>query len=143
MKPTFKLKDLIQQGESAIAATSTLIGEGMVDLDCSEVESLSEEQLSQLFSGIPESWDFVELAEVFHTDTLSDTLAQQFSELLDRRHGRQPHPQPFSCEERGVLNLLLLVNHAMFDTQENVHKRIFVLKLATWKRHSNNRLVIP
>ena len=88
MKPTLKLKDLIQQGESAIAATSTLIGQGMMTLDCSEVESLTEEELSQLFSGIPDSWDFVELAEVCDTDTFSKTIAEQFSELLNRRHGR-------------------------------------------------------
>ena len=94
MKPIFKLKDLIQQGSSAIAATSTLIGQGMVAIDCSEVESLTEEQLTQLFSGIPDNWDFIELAEVFDTNTFSDTLAQQFSEWCDRRHGRQPHPQP-------------------------------------------------
>ena len=88
MKPTFKLKDLIQQGESAIAATSTLIGQGMVAVDCSEVESLTEEQITQLFSCIPDTWDFVELAEVFDTDTFSETIAEQFSELLNHRHGR-------------------------------------------------------
>lgn len=60
----------------------------IVAIDCSDVESLTEEQLSQLFSSIPDSWDFVELAEVFNTDTFSNTLAQQFSEYCDRRHGR-------------------------------------------------------
>lgn len=102
MKPTFKLKDLIQQGENAIAQYSQLIGQGMMAVDCSDVESLTEEQLSQLFSGIPDNWDFVELAEVFDTDTFNETIAQQFSELLDDRHGRQPHPQPLSSEERGI-----------------------------------------
>jgi superfamily II DNA/RNA helicase/very-short-patch-repair endonuclease len=102
MKPTIKLKDLIQQDINAIAQYSQLIGQGMMAVDCSEVESLTEEQLSQLFSGIPDTWDFVELAEVFDTDTFNETIAQQFSELLDRRHGRQPHPQPLSSEERGV-----------------------------------------
>ena len=97
MKPTLKLKDLIQQGESAIAATSTLIGQGMVAVDCSEVESLTEEQITQLFSSIPDTWDFVELAEVFDTDTFSQTIAEQFSELLNRRHGRvESNPSPIS-----------------------------------------------
>ena len=100
MKPTFKLKDIIQQGESAIAATSTLIGQGMVAMDCSDVEFLTEEQLTQLFSGVPDNWDFVELAEVFEANTFSDTLAQQFSEYCDRRHGRiDLTPSPSS--ERG------------------------------------------
>ena len=103
MKPILKLKDLIQQGETAIAATSTLIGQGMVAIDCSDVESLTEEQFSQLFSGIPDSWDFVELAEVFDANTFSDTLAQQFSEYCDQRHGKAdltPSPSPMREYER-------------------------------------------
>ncbi|MGK7949956.1 MAG: DEAD/DEAH box helicase [Xenococcaceae cyanobacterium] len=106
MKPTFKLKDLIQQGESAIAATSTLIGQGMVAIDCSEVESLTEEQITQLFSCIPDSWDFVELAEVFDTDTFSQTIAEQFSELLNHRHGRV-ESNPSSISEQKEANKAL------------------------------------
>ncbi|MDJ0534658.1 MAG: DEAD/DEAH box helicase [Xenococcaceae cyanobacterium MO_207.B15] len=100
MKPTFKLKDLIQQGESAITATSTLIAQGMVAIDCSEVESLTEEQLTQLFSGIPDNWDFIELAEVFDIDTFDDTLAQQFSEYCDRRHGRLDLTPQVSADQK-------------------------------------------
>lgn len=102
IKPTIKLKDLIQQENSAIAQYSQLIGQGMMAVDCSEVEFLTAEQITQLFSGIPDSWDFVELAEVFDTDSFSQTIAEQFSGLLNRRHGRQPHPQPLSSEERVV-----------------------------------------
>lgn len=53
MKPVFNLQDLLQQGESAIAAASTLLGQGMVTLDCTGVESLTLEQLTGLFSGLP------------------------------------------------------------------------------------------
>ncbi|WP_036484400.1 DEAD/DEAH box helicase [Myxosarcina sp. GI1] len=118
MKPTFKLKDLIQQGEAAIAATSTLIGQGMVAIDCSDVEFLTEEQFSQLFSGIPDSWDFVELAEVFNTNTLSNTLAQQFSEYCDRRHGRlsvSPDPSPDTNEENKALDIFKLRDEVIGD----------------------------
>ena len=127
MKPTFKLKDLIQQGESAItqcqpegliAATSTLIGQGMVAIDCSEVESLTEEQLTQLFSGIPDNWDFIELAEVFDIDTFSDTLAQQFSEYCDRKHGRidlTPSPSPDRRGEQKALDIFKLRDEVIGD----------------------------
>ncbi|RMF26728.1 MAG: DEAD/DEAH box helicase, partial [Cyanobacteria bacterium J083] len=118
MKPTFKLKDLIQQGESAIAATSTLIGQGMVAVDCSGVESLTEEQITQLFSGIPDSWDFVELAEVFDTNTFSDTLAQQFNEYCDRRHGRNdltPSPSPEKRREQKALDIFKLRDEVIGD----------------------------
>ena len=50
MKPPLKLQDLLQQGESAIAATSTLLSHGMVSLDCTEVESLTAVELTQLFA---------------------------------------------------------------------------------------------
>lgn len=120
MKPTFKLKDLIQQGESAIAATSTLIGQGMVALDCSNVESLTEEQLTQLFSGIPDNWDFVEIKEkeAFHIDTFSDTLATQLSELLDRRHGRlnlTPEPSTEPKEANKALDIFKLRDEVIGD----------------------------
>ena len=118
MKPTFKLKDLIQQGESAIAATSTLIGQGMVAMDCSDVEFLTEEQLTQLFSGIPDNWDFVELAEVFEANTFSDTLAQQFSEYCDRRQGRialTPSPSPVKKEEQKALDIFKLRDEVISD----------------------------
>jgi len=53
MKPIFQLQNLLQQGESAIAAASVLLGQGMVNLDCTGAESLTPEQLTHLFSGIP------------------------------------------------------------------------------------------
>ncbi|MGK7898542.1 MAG: DEAD/DEAH box helicase, partial [Xenococcus sp. (in: cyanobacteria)] len=118
MKPTIKLKDLIQQGENAIAQYSQLIGQGMMAVDCSEVESLTEEQLSQLFSGIPDTWDFVELAEVFDSDTFSETIAQQFSELLDRRHGRidlTPSPSPQKRGEQKALDIFKLRDEVIGD----------------------------
>ncbi|MGB5712518.1 MAG: DEAD/DEAH box helicase, partial [Waterburya sp.] len=118
MKPTFKLKDLIQQGESAIAATSTLIGQGMVTLDCSEVEFLTEEQIAQLFSCIPDTWDFVELAEIFDIDTFSTAVAEQFSKLLDRRHGRSDHKpelSPVKKTENKALDIFKLRDEVIGD----------------------------
>ena len=89
MKPTFKLQDLLQQSESAIAATSILLGQGMVFLDCTGVESLSAEQLTHLFSGIPQTWDFAELGEVFDCATLTSTVATQLSHWIDARLCRE------------------------------------------------------
>jgi hypothetical protein len=93
MKPTFKLQDLLQQGESAIAATSTLLGQDMLTLDCTGVESLFPVQLTQLFSGIPGNWDFTELGEVFHPSTLTDTFAQQLLQWTSKRLGRSVEPE--------------------------------------------------
>ena len=98
----FKLKELIQQGESAISATSTLIGQGMIrEIDCIGVEILTEEQLCQLFSGIPNNWDFVELAEVFDSNTLSDDLAWQLSKYCERLHGRTTPPSDTALDFQG------------------------------------------
>ncbi len=118
MKPTLKLKDLIQQGETTISATSTLIGQEMVAVDCSEVESLTEEELTQLFSAIPDSWDFLELAEVFDLDTFSKTIAQQFSALLDLRHGRlaqTPQPTAEPKEKNQALDIFKLRDEVIGD----------------------------
>ncbi len=118
MKPTIKLKDLIQQDINAIAQYSQLIGQGMMAVDCSDVESLTEEQLSQLFSGIPHNWDFVELAEVFDTDTFSKTIAQQFSELLDHRHRRidlTPSGSPQKRGEQKALDIFKLRDEVIGD----------------------------
>lgn len=92
MKPPLKLQDLLQQGESAIAATSTLLGHGMVSLDCTGVESLTAVQLTQLFASIPETWDFTELGEVFDPSTLTDAFAQQLLEWTNKRLGRTVEP---------------------------------------------------
>lgn len=92
MKPTLKLQDLLQQGESAIAATSTLLGHGMVSLDCTGVESLTAVQLTQLFASIPETWDFTELGEIFDPSTLTDAFAQQLLQWTNKRLGRPVEP---------------------------------------------------
>ncbi|MBD2014350.1 DEAD/DEAH box helicase [Microcoleus sp. FACHB-53] len=96
MKPTFKLKDLVQQGEAAIAAISPVLGQGLAHIDCSEVETLTPEQFTALFSGIPETWDFVELAEkeVFLVETLTESFAEQLSQWVNQHQGRQPTSPP-------------------------------------------------
>lgn len=87
MKIPIKLNDLLQQTLAAISATSTLMGLGNVQLDCSEVESLTDEQLEALFSNIPEEWGCVELGEVFDSDTLTESFAKQLSNYINRRLG--------------------------------------------------------
>jgi len=95
MKLTIKLQDLLQQNEQAIAATSTLLGQGIAVLDCTGVESITPEQLIRLFSGIPESWDFQELEEVFDPSTLTATFTAQLSQWIDQRLGRETvEPEP-------------------------------------------------
>ena len=89
MKPIFQLQILLQQDENAIAATSVLLGQGMVALDCTGVESLTPEQLTYLFSGIPQTWDFAELGEVFDCATLTPTFANKLSQWIDGRLGRE------------------------------------------------------
>lgn len=85
MKPTFKLSDLLQQGDASIAAISTLLGQRLAVLDCSEVESVSAAQMARLFAGIPEAWEFIELAEVIDAASLTETLAEQLSQWVEKR----------------------------------------------------------
>ncbi|MEA5498370.1 DEAD/DEAH box helicase [Limnoraphis robusta] len=87
MKIPIKLNDLLQQPLVAISATSPLIGLKTVQLDCSEVESLTDEQLEALFSNIPEEWGCVELSEVFDSDTLTESFAKQLVNYVNQRLG--------------------------------------------------------
>ena len=99
-KPRFQLRDLIDQGESTLAATSTLLGQKLAVLDCRGVEELSPRELAALFSGIPAAWQFVELGEVIDASSLSESLATQFCLWVD---GACAEPEgPSSTVEQGV-----------------------------------------
>ncbi|MDX2242241.1 MAG: DUF3883 domain-containing protein [Leptolyngbyaceae cyanobacterium bins.302] len=88
MKPIFKLKDLLRQDSSAIAAIGTLLGQGMAILDCTGVESVSEHHLPLLFSSMLPSGLFEEPFEMVDKDSLTATLAEQINQWLDQ----QTHP---------------------------------------------------
>ncbi|MFB2833257.1 DEAD/DEAH box helicase [Aerosakkonemataceae cyanobacterium BLCC-F167] len=94
MKLPIKLQDLLQQNETAIIAYSTLIGQGQFLIDCTDVESVSPEILTLLFTNIPETWDFVQLGEIFATSTLTDTFAKQLCEWVNQRLGKTPTETP-------------------------------------------------
>jgi len=85
MKPTFKLSELLQQGEAAVAAISTLLGQRMAVLDCSGVETVTAGQMAKLFSAIPETWEFVELAEIIDAGSLTESFAEQLSQWVEKR----------------------------------------------------------
>ena len=80
------LKDILKQGDDAIVAASTFLSLKMAQLDCSEVDNITTAQITLLFSKIPETWEFVELAEgVINVETFSETLATQFVDFINNR----------------------------------------------------------
>ena len=81
------LKDLFQKDESAIEAASTLLGQKMITLDCTGVESLTPTQLTGLFSDIPQGWNLAELNEVFDSTTLTPSFSTQLNQLIAQRLG--------------------------------------------------------
>lgn len=87
-----KLTELLAKGTQAITATSTLIGMGMLSekLDCTEVDSLTDEELTALLSGIPNDWNFSQLIKIFEPNTLSDTFAQQLKYKLEPESEIEP-----------------------------------------------------
>ncbi len=102
MKISLKLLDLLSQNNvdalsaasrrEAIAAAGTFLGQGLAILDCSNVESVTTEQLTLLFENIPSSWDFIELAEVFNFSTMTASFAQQLSQWIEQRLGKNSPP---------------------------------------------------
>jgi ATP-dependent helicase YprA (DUF1998 family) len=90
MKIPVKLQELLQQPETAITSISALIGQGLALVDCIGVDTVTLEFLDLLFANIPQGWDFMQIAEVIDSTTLSDTFALQLSDYIDRRSGRTP-----------------------------------------------------
>jgi len=91
MKIPIKLQDLLQQNEVAIAATSTLIGQGLATLDCTGISSLTPEQITALFSHMPTDRDATNLSEIFNPETLNETLKEQLTNFLNQRLGKTPN----------------------------------------------------
>jgi superfamily II DNA/RNA helicase len=108
MKITIKLQDLLQQNESAITATSTLLSQKLAILECTGVSSITPEQLTLIFSAIPENWDLAELAEFIDASTLTETLAQQLTQYINQRLQRT-HP-PITNYELPITNYLDIFN---------------------------------
>ncbi len=123
MKLPVKLHDLLQQSESSIASISTLMAQKNVLINGAGVERIPPEQLTLLLSGIPPEWDFVELAEVFDADTLTEAFAAQLSEEIDRRHGRSPAPTlppPQAAEPPARLDIFNLRDDVVQDYQRYI-----------------------
>lgn len=91
MKIPIKLQELLQQNEVAIAATSTLIGQGLATLDCTGISSLTPEQITALFSHIPPDWDATNLSEIFNPETLNESLKEQLINFINQRLGKTPN----------------------------------------------------
>lgn len=99
-KPQLRLHDLLAQGESALAAVSTLLGQKLAVLDCSGVEALSLGELATLFSGIPAAWQFVDLDEVIDASSLSEPLAIQICQWVNGDFAELEKPE--SKQEQGI-----------------------------------------
>jgi hypothetical protein len=90
MKIPVKLQELIPQPEAAILLISSLMGQKLALVDCTNVAELTPEQLNLIFTHIPPTWDYQELTEIFNPDTLTETFAIQLCEYIDHRLGRTP-----------------------------------------------------
>lgn len=88
MKVDIRLYELLQQSDEAMKPFLMLIGQGSAAIDCSGVDALEPEQLDLIFSHVPEHWDMADLWSIIDVDTLSDTLASQLEQWVNRRQGR-------------------------------------------------------
>jgi hypothetical protein len=90
MEIPVRLQELLQQPEPAILTISSLMGQELALLDCSNITSITPEQLNLIFTHIPQEWDYRELTEIFDTNTLTDTLINQLYQYIDQCLGRIP-----------------------------------------------------
>ena len=88
MKITIKLQELLQQPENAILPISNLLGQKLALLDCTGVIAVTPEQLTLLFTSLPQNWEIQEIAEIFEFSTITQTFNHQLQEWIDQRLGR-------------------------------------------------------
>ncbi|BAZ33788.1 DEAD/DEAH box helicase domain-containing protein (plasmid) [Cylindrospermum sp. NIES-4074] len=93
MKIPVKLQELLQQPEAAILSVSSLMGQKLALVDCTNIASITPEQLNLIFTHIPKEWDYKELTEIFDTNTLTETFINQLYQYIDQRLGRTPTQQ--------------------------------------------------
>lgn len=93
MKPVFKLQDLLQQGDAALAAASSLLGQNMAVINCDGVEFLTPGQMDLLFAEVPEDCDFLKLTQVLEPSSLCDALANQLNDWIAQRVGQDEPEQ--------------------------------------------------
>jgi O-acetyl-ADP-ribose deacetylase (regulator of RNase III) len=104
MKPIFKLRDLLQQDNTTLSATSTLLGTGAATLDCTDVDILAPVQMELLLAEIPTNWGFSDLREVIQSNSLSDSLANQISQWMLHQAG-QSKPEDVCASGLTLKNL--------------------------------------
>jgi hypothetical protein len=83
MKIPLKLQELISQPEIAILNISSLMGQKLALVDCTNIVTISPEQLDIIFTHIPPEWDYIELTEIFDPKTLTETFSNQLGQYID------------------------------------------------------------
>jgi len=86
MKIPVKLQELIQQPEAAILSISTLMGQKLALVYCTNIAELTPEQLDLIFTHIPQEWDNKDITEIFNPDTCTQTFTNQLLVYIDQRY---------------------------------------------------------
>ncbi|WP_417040379.1 DEAD/DEAH box helicase [Cylindrospermopsis raciborskii] len=110
MKIPVKLQELIQQPEAAILSISTLMGQKLALVDCTNIAELTPEQLDLIFTHIPQEWDDKDITEIFNSDTCTQTFTNQLLAYIDQRLGRTPQPSTITNYELRITNYLDIFN---------------------------------
>jgi hypothetical protein len=104
MKIPVKLQELIHQPEAAILSISTLMGQKLTLVDCTNIAELTPEELDLIFTHIPQEWDYAEITEIFNPDTCTQTFTNQLLTYIDQRLGRTPQPSVITNYELQITN---------------------------------------
>jgi predicted DNA-binding protein (UPF0278 family) len=110
MKIPVKLQELIPQPEAAILSISSLMGQKLALVDCTNIAELTPEQLNLIFTHIPPTWDYQELTEIFNPETCTETFTNQLIAYIDHRLGRTPRPSLITNYELRITNYLDIFN---------------------------------
>ncbi|MBD2560250.1 MULTISPECIES: DEAD/DEAH box helicase [Nostoc] len=104
MKITIKLQELLQQHENGILPISNLLSQKLAFLDCTGIIAVTPEQLTLLFTSIPQNWDIQEIAEIFDFSTITQSFNYQLQESIDQRLDRTNPQVPVNSSSSSLTN---------------------------------------
>ena len=113
-----RLQYLLEKGNTTLTRyVGLILDEINPPLDCTGVNSLSDDQLEALFSELPEDWDVADLETVLDFETITDSFWKQLDAYLNPG-GSQIEAEPSSAsgdEEENAFDIFSLRDQVVND----------------------------
>ncbi|PNW36740.1 UNVERIFIED_CONTAM: hypothetical protein BEN50_02015 [Euhalothece sp. KZN 001] len=131
-----RLQYLLEKGnKTLIRYIGLIIDEINPPLDCTGVDSLSEDQLEALFSEIPEDWDFTKLENLFDRETITESLRKQLITYINQRNGAletEEEEQHTTDSEENTLDIFRFRDEVVNDYRRYIESFLTIRDLRVY-----------